>query len=106
MLLAAAADEIGVRPVSVAEAHWSLACEASAEILRGAVTPYEGARRISADHWEPLGHPDELAGFVSEASEWEDHVLTTPLRDPGLRDEIERRIRGVALALLDSHRPE
>jgi hypothetical protein len=69
------------------------ACEA---ILGGRIEAYEGARAIWWNAWtllsdEPEG--GELAPFIGEATEWEDH--------PEARAEIERSITEMARDLLD-----
>ena len=93
-LFVAAMKELGVDAPPAGAAIRELVRFWASELVAGALTPYEGARRIWWQGWETLGRPDELTVFVGLASQWEDH--------PGQRTEYERHIVTAARKLLAS----
>lgn len=92
-LFIAAMNELGVDVPLPDAATRELVCYWAAEIVAGALSPYDGARRIWLRGWERLGRPDDLTVFVGLASEWED--------DPERRDAYERDILAAAHDLID-----
>jgi hypothetical protein len=73
-----------------------LAVDICERILSGVVSPYEGSRQI----WQEVTTQtssdeiwDVLAGFIGEATEWQDH--------PEAASEIERDIRSKANAVVE-----
>jgi hypothetical protein len=84
--------ELGVSPIQTShQAGRTLALHHAVEILSGAVTPYEGASRISnlaLNFFDDDPFWLTLRPFVGLASEWDDYP-------PG-RSEFEQRIRVAA----------
>jgi hypothetical protein len=67
-----ALQELGVQPLSPAEAGLSLARSIADDVLAGSIDPYDGARRIWSEVYTRFPHLVQLRPFVGLASEYED----------------------------------
>ena len=89
--------DCGIASPSRPQAGYALARYYAEQIVSGAITPYDGARRIWRDVANQLWDDREAAQpyviFVGLASEWEDY-------EPG-RPDHERQIRDEAAKLLN-----
>jgi hypothetical protein len=65
-------SELDIKMPSQVEAGLSMACDIARDILKGAITPYEGAKQIWWDIYTRFPQLTELRGFVGFASEYED----------------------------------
>ena len=86
-----AMKEVGLEVPSPDAARRGMVRSWAAQIVDGELDPYEGARRIWCQGWEPLGSPPDLTVFVGLASEWED--------DPESREAYESEIIAAAREL-------
>jgi hypothetical protein len=79
-----AMEQLGANvPVS----RWDAVRFWAAEIVNGALTPYEGARLIWFHGYLELDCPDELTAFVGLASEWEDDPTHRALYEQDILNE-------------------
>ncbi len=96
-LLLQVLDELGLQPVTEAEARWELTRWVAAQILSGDIDPIAGASRIGYDLlFESFEYPDfeqqigcAMVGYLSEAESY-----------PAGRSAIADRIRHVAEIIL------
>ena len=86
--------DCGVATPPRLQAGHELACYYAEQIISGAVTPYEGARRIWRDVANQLWHDREAAQpyliFIGLASEWEDHDEHRSDYEQDIRDEAQK----------------
>ncbi|PPK93539.1 hypothetical protein CLV92_110167 [Kineococcus xinjiangensis] len=96
-VVATALQELGAPDLTEQQARWELAYAWAEAMFTGELAPYEAARRIWQDAWDPFGRPEQLSGFAYEASEWED--------DPEHRSAYEHRMLHDARDLLRQPMP-
>jgi hypothetical protein len=90
-----AAAELGIRVPSPHDSVLSLAREAAAEIIRGVVAPYPGAKYIwTLVRRVPTEHISELDPFIYAASEWEDRPDDRAFFDEGIVREAQTLLDG------------
>jgi hypothetical protein len=85
-LLTKSLDELGVRVPSPPEAGLAIARRIAGDVVRGSMTPYEGARRIWRDVYTRFPELAQLRSFVGLASEYEDDEMH---RDEYSQDIVE-----------------
>ena len=83
-LFAKTIRELGLPVPTAPEAGLTLARNTAREVLSGAITPYEGAKRIWDQVYTRLPELKQLRPFVGFASEYEDDIEH--------RDDYSRRI--------------
>jgi hypothetical protein len=85
--------EMGRKPLSKKAAGLLIAKDIAAQIVRGQIDPYQGAREIWWEIWNECERPEELKAFVGLADGYED--------EPSHREQYRNDIVAEAKKLLD-----
>ncbi len=72
-------NDLKVPEMTKYEAGIILAQEICEDIILGKIDPYKGARKIWTELWEEAGYPEELRGFVNDATDYEETYPPDPL---------------------------
>lgn len=83
--------ELGTKKLNKKEAGIILARKICKDIISGVVDPYHGARKIWTEIWEEAGYPDELSGFVNDATDYEENYP----RDLAILESIKQEAKKI-----------